>query len=197
MLPRYISILDKHITTVREWHSPMMRAIRYLLTTLVFAEGCFTLHLTNRSLRSLVDHLLCIVEEPLLVENIDSNPKNQETLLVDSALAVFTVLVYEDDALSYIKKTKPVEIFQKLISTRCETIVLNAYMMLAYTMNERDIKRADVDLSLLTVTILNLLHNAIESSQHTNTENFDRDKIQLVEILKGNQIYHIFHRFRI
>ncbi|CAF4976504.1 unnamed protein product, partial [Rotaria magnacalcarata] len=63
-------------------------------------------------------------------------------------------------------------------------------MMLAYTVDENDIKGSHMDLSRLTVTILNLLNKAVEPSEQTNSpdertaENIDRDKIQLVEILK-------------
>ncbi|CAF3376261.1 unnamed protein product [Rotaria socialis] len=191
MIPRYVLILDKHTKTIKEWQRPMMRSIRYLLTTLVFAEGCFTSHLNKQSLQSLIDHLLRISKELTPSQNINKSPKAQETILIDAVLAVFILFIYESDALDYIKKCKPVKIFQKLISTSCETTLLNACMMLAYTMDENDINGSHMDLSQLTVTILNLLHKAVEPSKQTNSpdeltaENIDRDKIQLVEILKG------------
>ncbi|CAF1940146.1 unnamed protein product [Rotaria magnacalcarata] len=191
MLPGYVLILDKHTKTIKQWQHPMMRSIRCLLATLVFAEGCFTSHLNKQSLQSLIDHLLCISKELKLSQNINKSPKTQETILIDAVLAVFILLVYESDALDYIRKCKPAKIFQKLISTSCETTVLNACMMLAYTVDENDIKGSHMDLSRLTVTILNLLNKAVEPSEQTNSpdertaENIDRDKIQLVEILKG------------
>jgi len=64
-------------------------------------------------------------------------------------------------------------------------------MMLAYTMDENEIKGSRVDLSQLLFTTLNLLNKAIESRKQTNNDdivnqkNIDRNITQLVETLKG------------
>ncbi|CAF2412789.1 unnamed protein product [Rotaria sp. Silwood2] len=191
MLPSYVSILDKHIKKIKEWHRPMMRSIRHLLTTLSLAEGCFTLHLNNESIRSLINHLLCLITEPILIKKIHNTLENQETLLIDITLVVLGVLIYEPDALDYIKKCKPARIFRALTSTSCENIVFNAYLMLAYIMDENDIKELNINLSRLTFSILNLLHNAVESYNKTdvddniNKKNTNRKITQLAEILKN------------
>ncbi|CAF3415172.1 unnamed protein product [Rotaria sp. Silwood1] len=195
MLPRYVSILDKHIKTIKEWHRPMLRSIRHLLTTLILAESCFTLHLSNEVLQSLINHLLCLINEPILINKIHHTPENQETLLINVTLLVFSVLIYESDALDYIKKCKPIKIFQKLTSTSCESIVLNAYMILAYIMDENDIKEFNIDLSRLTFSILSLLYSAVQDYNKTNlndqvnTGDTNRNILQLAEILK-NLIQH-------
>ncbi|CAF0910631.1 unnamed protein product [Rotaria sordida] len=191
MLPRYVSILDKNIKQIKKWHGPMMRSIRHLLTTLIFAEGYFTVYLSNGSLGSLINHLLYLISEPTLIKKLHNTPENQETLLIDAALRVFSVLIYEPDALDYIKICKSARIFRALTSISSESIVLNAYMMLASTIDKNDIKELNIDLSQLTFNILNLLYNAVESQNKTNlndqvnTGNINRNIIQLAQILKS------------
>jgi hypothetical protein len=66
--------------------------------------------------------------------------------------------------------------------------------MLAYTIDENNIKESKDDLSRLLQTTLNLLYKAVESRNKTNTdvkinsENIDRNIMQLTETLRGNQI---------
>jgi hypothetical protein len=194
-LPRYVSILDKHIKTIKQWNRPIMRAIHNLLITIIYAEGYFSSYTNNQSFRSLIDHLLRILTEPRLINNIQPNSHNMETLIIDATLLVFSVLVYEPDALDYIKQRKPVGIFRQLTTTPYETIVLNAYMMLAYTMDENDVKSIQDNSSQLLPITLNLLKKAIEVRHQTNTdenvnrEHIDRNIIQLVETLKGNFVF--------
>jgi hypothetical protein len=192
MLPRYVSILDKHMKTIKEWKRPIMRSIHNLIITVVYAEGFFSPYSKTESFRSLINHLLNILNEPSLISKIHPNANNIETLLIDATLVVFNVLVYESDALDYIKQCQPMDIFRQLTKTPYETIVLNAYMMLAYTMDDTDIKTSPDDLNQLLSTTFNLLQKTIETrqqmsiDQNSNRENIDRNILQLLETLKGN-----------
>jgi hypothetical protein len=187
MLPRYVTILDKHIKTMNDWHHSIMRAMHYLLATLIFAKGCFTLHINNQLIPSLVNHLLRLLNEPILINNIRKIPTNPESLLINEVLLIFNALVFQPDALDYTQKCKPAMIFRQLISKPCETIVWNSYMMLAYTIDENDIKNLHNDLSQLLYTTVNLLHTATESRpQINNNDNIDRNIMQLTKTLRGN-----------
>ncbi|CAF2346324.1 unnamed protein product [Rotaria sp. Silwood2] len=191
MLPRYVSILDKHMKTIKEWQSPMMRAIHNLIITLVYAEGYLSSHIYNKSFQLLINHLLHLLNESSLINKIHPNANNLETLLIDATLVVFSVLVYEPNGLNYIKQLKPIAIFRQLTTTSHETIVLNAYMMLVYVMDENDIETAVDNLSHLLSTTLYLLGKAIETRYHTNVhenskrETTDRNIMHLLETLKG------------
>ncbi|CAF1992875.1 unnamed protein product [Rotaria magnacalcarata] len=191
MLPRYVSILDKHMKTIKEWNHSMMRAMHNLIITIVYAEGFFSSHTNSKSFRLLVNHLLHLLNEPTLVNKIQPNSSSVETLLIDAALVAFSILVYEPNALDYIKTLKPIATFQKLTKKPHETIVLNAYMMLAYVIDEKTIQASVDDLSQLLFTTLNLLGNAIENRHEKNDnerasrETIDRNIIQLIETLKG------------
>jgi hypothetical protein len=67
--------------------------------------------------------------------------------------------------------------------------------MLAYTIDENNIKESKDDLSRLLRTTLNLLYKAVDSRNKTNgdakitSENIDRNIMQLTETLRGNRIY--------
>lgn len=191
MLPRYALILDQQIKSIQRWTRPIMRGIHNLVITIVYAEGYFTPYTKSVPFRALIDHLLTILSEPTLISKIHPTSNNIETLLIDATLVVFSVLVYESDALEYIKQRKPIEIFRKLTKTPYETIVLNAYMMLAYTMDDNDIKKSHTDLIQLLSTTYTLLKTTIDTrqqvtlDQNSDKENIDRNILQLLETLKG------------
>ncbi len=42
MLPRYVSILDKHMKTIKQWNRPMMRAVHNLIITIIYGEDYFS-----------------------------------------------------------------------------------------------------------------------------------------------------------
>ncbi|UJR27361.1 hypothetical protein I4U23_008653 [Adineta vaga] len=191
MLPRYVSILNKHMKTVNEWHRPMMRAVHNLIITIIYAEDYFSSHIKNEPFRALIDHLLQLLNEPVLINKINPETKNMESLLVDATLIVFSILVYEPDALEYMKQRNAAETFRKLSSVSSETIVLNSYMLLAYTMTDNDINTSQDDLPKLLATTTSLLDKSIQTreeshqNQSINPENVDRNILQLVETLKG------------
>jgi hypothetical protein len=184
MLPRYVAILDKHIQTIKQWKRPIMRAIHNLIITIVYGEGYFSSYIYTESFRLLINHLLTILNESTLIKKIHPNSNNIETLLIDATLVVFNVLIYEPNALDFIKQRKPSKIFRKLTKTPYETIVLNAYMMLAYTIDDNDIKASSNDLIKLFSTTFNLLQKTMNNNGSMNT---DRSTLQLLETLKGNE----------
>ena len=102
MLPRFISILNKHITTIKQWRRPMMRSIHHLLTTLLFAEGYFTSYLNTKSLRSLINHLLRLMNESILIDKIQKVSHNVETLIIEVALRILNMFVDVDSRMSKI-----------------------------------------------------------------------------------------------
>jgi hypothetical protein len=184
MLPRYVAILDKHIQTIQQWKRPIMRAIHNLIITIVYAEEYFHSYTYTESFRSLINHLLTILNESTLIKKIHPNSNNIETLLIDATLIVFNVLVYQPNALDYIKQQKSSTIFRQLTKTSYEKIVLNAYMMLAYTIDDNDLKTSSDDLIQLFSTTFNLLEKTMANM---NRENIDRSILQLLETLKGNK----------
>ena len=183
MLPRYVDILDQHIPTIHQWKRPIMRAIHNLIITIVFAEGYFSPYVHTDSFRSLVNHMLTILKERTFIDQIHPYSNNMETLLIDAALIVFNVLVYESNALDYIKQCKPSNIFRKLTEASYETISLNAYMMLAYTIDKEEIRASPDDLPRLLLTTVNLLRKTTVSLEQMN---HNRSVLQLLETLKGN-----------
>ena len=182
MLPRYTTLLDKHMKSIKRWNRPMMRAVHHLLTTMIFAEGSFNRYLIPRSLRTLIDHLLNLISEPTLVQKILPVPTNLESILVNASLVILSVLVYEPDALEHLKRCRSARSFRPLLTTSSESIVLNAYMMLAYTMDEEDLRESQGDLSQLFRTTWSLLR---ENMQNTAEEKFNRNTVQLIETLRG------------
>jgi len=196
MLPRYVSILDKHVQTIKQWKRPMMRAMHNLIITIIYAEGFFGTYTKTDTFRQLIKHLLTILDQPTLIQRIQPNSNNVETLLIDAVLVVFSVLVYESNALDFIKQCKPIEIFRNLMKVSHETIPLNAQMMLAYTINDRDMKTSQDDLVRLLSTTFNLLKKTIDKQQqevnlnaNVKQENIERNIIQLLETLKGLSQY--------
>ncbi|CAF0834713.1 unnamed protein product [Adineta steineri] len=191
MLPRYVSILNKHMKTIKEWNRPMMRAVHNLIITIIYAEDYFSAHINNEAFRSLIDHLLQLLNESVLINKINAESKNMESLLIDATLIVFSILIYEPDALEYLKQCKSADIFRSLATVPSETIVMNAYMLLTYTMSDSDIKTAQDDLPKLLSTTISLLQKAIKTrhesnnNQNLNQDNIDRNILQLVETLKG------------
>ena len=168
-----------------------MRAIHNLLTTLIYAEGCYASHVTGQAFRSLIGHLLRLLDTSSLKGKIRSKSSAIETLLIDATLTIFAVMIHEADALDYIRQRKPTAVFRQLTSSPSETIVLNAYVLLAYTVEEQDIKASLAEYSQLLATILDRLQKTIKTLQqisatdYINQENLTRNVMQLIETLKG------------
>jgi hypothetical protein len=186
MLPRYVTILNKHIKTIKEWDRPMMHAIHNLIRTIIYARGYFSSFTDSKSFRSLIDHLLYLLDESVITNKIQANSKKIENLLIEATFSAFNVLVYEPNALEYIKQCKPAMVFHQLTRTSDETIILSAYAMLVYTMDENDIKMLQNDFPQLLFTNLNLIQKAMEARYQTDSnKNSDQNIIQLLQTFKG------------
>ncbi|CAF0722602.1 unnamed protein product [Adineta ricciae] len=191
MLPRYVSIIDTHIKTIKKWRRPIKLAVYHLLTILVFAEGYFITFLSNHLLQTLINHLLRLVNESTLIEEIHEIPDNSESLLIDAALQVINVLVREPDALDYLKQCQPTMTFRRLLSTPCEAIITNTYAILAYSINENDIQYLDSYLTRLLYAILSALQKAVDYNDETNDDSgynpeyIKKNSMQLAETLTG------------
>ena len=186
MLPRYTTLLERHMKTIKRWNRPIMRAVHHLLNTMIFAEGSFNRYLIPQSLRALIDHLLHLISEPIFIQKVLPFPTNLESILVNAALNILSVLVYEPDALEHLKRYRSARYFRPLLSTSCESVVLNAYMMLAYTMDDDDLRESHGDLSQLFRTTLGLLRDNIHTNQPTSAdEKPNRNTVQLIETVRG------------
>ena len=173
----------------------MMRAMHHLLTTMIFAEGCFTSPASQQALRTFIDHLLRMISEPCLIEKISANLMNSESILIDAALITLCVLVHESDVCDYMRQSQCAPIFRRLISTPCEYIVSSAYMMLAYTIKESDLQESQDVLAQLLGTTLDHLqqaivaqHRAANTQDKPQQEANDRRIIPLIGTLRGSRL---------
>ncbi|CAF1013654.1 unnamed protein product [Adineta ricciae] len=187
ILPRYVSILDTHMTSITTWTSSVKCAVYHLLKILVYAEDYFTLYLNDQLLEKLINHLLRILSEPTLTKAITRTSHNFESLIIYATLEVFDVLIHEVKAFNYLKRSKAAETFEKLLSTPKASVASRAYDMLAYTIDINDVKEAQEYFPRFTCNVLNLLYEAVESNNPTNNDpNYiERSILQLAETLTG------------
>ncbi|CAF0722592.1 unnamed protein product [Adineta ricciae] len=187
ILPRYVSILDTHITSITTWTSSVKRAVYHLLKILVYAEDYFTLYLNDQLLEKLTNHLLRIVSEPTLTKSITQTSNNLQSLIIHATLEVFDVLIHEVKALNYLKRSKAAETFEKLLSSPKASITSKSYDMLAYTLNINDVKEAREYFPRFTCNVLNLLYEAVESNHPANNDSdyVQRSVLQFAETLAG------------
>jgi hypothetical protein len=188
MVPRYASELDKHIQSINEWHSVMIHVVHHLLLTVVYAKGHYTPYANGQPLQWLIDHIIRIISETSLVKKVNEKATTPETMLIDSALRTLTAFVHEPDLLVYIKQLKVTSIFRSLILLPYESIVIHAYVMLSYTLDEDDIKASEKDSGRLLSNIFDTLRKKIKSYSETtkNEEIIERHISLLVEAIQGN-----------
>ena len=114
----------------------------------------------------LVDHVLRLVDEASLYENISETLSNGETLLLNSAMRFLVIMKNESNILAHMKESHKTESFLRLTSCRYEGIVLNAYTLLAHATHEDDIK---------TIPNLNeILGKILQSLKSTLKEKSDK-----------------------
>jgi hypothetical protein len=184
MLPRYATLLGKHVQSIQHWNRPMIRAIHHLLSTIVYAEGCFKSS-ADQPLTVLVDHIVRIISEANLVDKITKKSSKPETVLIHTAMVTLGILIYEPEVLAHIKQSKITSVFRRLTSAPYEEISVNAYMMLACTMSEDDIKAAGTDSSRLIAIIIHSLRKEVQGKPGQKPNEM---KIELlVRSLKGTR----------
>ncbi|CAF0801731.1 unnamed protein product [Adineta ricciae] len=180
MLPHYVTMLDKAMPSCSHWSQSMIRCVDALLSMINHGTGEFdnNVKLVSEHL-PLIDHVLRLVDEASLYENISETLSNGETLLLNSAMRFLVIMKNESNILAHMKESHKTESFLRLTSCRYEGIVLNAYTLLAYTAREEDIKTMpESD---------RLLHTIVKSLKTTVDDKFEKknETEQLLEILKG------------
>jgi hypothetical protein len=187
MIPRYASLLEQHIKSIHQWNSPIIHAVHHILLTVSFARGYYTPYANGQPLQWFIDNVIRIISEESFVKKVNEKGTNPETILIDSALKTLTAFVHEPDLLVYIKHLKITSIFRPLIVSPNESIVLHAYVMLSYTLEEDDIKASEKESGRLLSKIFDSLRQKIKSlsTSNKNEEITEQNISLLVEALQG------------
>jgi hypothetical protein len=190
MIPRYAFILDKHIQIINQWKSPIIHSVHHLLLTVIFARGYYTPYANGQPLQWFIDHIIRIISETSFINKINKKATNPETILIDSALRTLTAFVHEPDLLVYIKHLKITSMFRPLVLLSNESILLHAYVMLSYTLEEDDIIASEKDSGRLLSKIFDSLRKKIKllSITNKNEEIIEKKISLLVEALRGRLI---------
>ncbi|CAF1668541.1 unnamed protein product, partial [Didymodactylos carnosus] len=108
--------------------------------------------------------------EPSLIKNIDEKLLKPETILINSAIVLMTNLIYETTILGHVKQKQVTSTFLTLTNSKNDTIQLNAYMMLAYIMNEDDLKKMTNPGKILSA-ITDILRRTLQSGDGQERNN--------------------------
>lgn len=192
MLPRYLTILDQHMKTVDNWTRSTMRAIHNLLITVISAEEYFAFYAHDPVLRLFIDHLIKIIGQPVLQQNILTDANSIQSLLIDTTLLLINIFINENDILDYIKQRQPGNVLRKLILAPRESIVFNSYYILSFTTEENDIDTSPEEYKQILANIIHLFHSTVikfddsKTQQHVNSDEFYRKSIKLIESIQSN-----------
>jgi len=188
MIPRYASILDKHIKSINEWNYAMMHTVHHLLLTVILAKGHYTPYANGQPFQWLIDHIVQIINEPKILNKIDKYSTTIETMLIDSSLKTLTAFVHDPDLLIYIKQLKIISSFRSLILSPYESIVFHDYIILSYIMDEDDIKSSEKESGRLLSNIFDSLRKNIKliSVKNQNQKLIEHNITLLVEAIQGN-----------
>ncbi len=200
MIPRYALLLDQYIQSINQWHSPLIHAVHHLLLTVIYAKGFYTPYASGQQIQWLIDHIILIISESSFRKQVNSKSTTPEPILIDSALRTLIAFVYEPDLLVYLKHLKITSLFRSLILLSNESIVLHAYVMLSYTLEEDDIKASEKDSGRLLSKIFDSLRRKLHLLSITNEheEIIEHHISLLVEALRGlyilieKEIYFLF-----
>jgi hypothetical protein len=182
MLPRYVTILNKLVPSANRWNQSMIRSMQYLLKTINHGANQFP---TNAKLVSshlpLIDRVLKLLDEPIFYNNLRETLSNPETSFVHTAISFLVNMINEAEILAHIKQSQAARVFLRLTSCAYEPLVLNVYLLLAYTTHEEDIK-AMHNPGRLLATIIESLKTILyqKPGKRTQIE-------QLFETLKGTK----------
>jgi hypothetical protein len=180
MLPRYVILLDKLVPSVNNWKQLAIRAMLHLLETINHGASQFQ---TNAKLVSahlrLIDHVLKLIDQPILYNNLHATLSNTETIFISTAVNFLVNMINEPIILAHIKQCHVTPVFLRLTSCQYEPLVLNVYTLLAYTTHEEDIKAMDNPGRLLSI-IIESLKTTLDQTPNKRTQ-----IEQLLETLKG------------
>lgn len=188
MIPRYASILDRHIKFIDQWNSGIIHGIHHLLLTVVLLRGHYTNYSHGQPLRWLIDHIIRILSQPSIVNQMKEDLMNYQSLIIDSALRVLTGFVRDPDLLIYIKQLKIQSILRLLVSSPCESIAFHSYLVLSYIMDEIDIKSSEKESGRLLSNIFDSLRREIRllSERNRHDQAIEHNITLLVEAVQGN-----------
>ena len=173
MLSKYVTLLEHHLPSVQQWRRPMMRCVVHLIQMINHGSHEYS------SLLDVADQLLKLAETPSLQKNIRANASNVETELLDVTIAALVKMVNNPSVLAHVKQAHATNQLLPLTTCEYEPLALNAYSLLAQTMNEEDI-RAMPNAGRLLSVITDSLKKTV-----TRTPDSKASVEQLLEILKG------------
>jgi hypothetical protein len=182
MLPQYVQLLDKLVSSAHNWTRTVIRCVHHLLEMINYGSDQFQ---TNAKLisghLSLIDNVLKLVNEPIFYNNLHETLSNSETIFMNTSIKFLVNMISEPAILAHIKQCQVADSFLRLTSCKYEPLVFNVYTLLAYTTREEDIK-AMYNPGRLFTTILKSLKTSLDQTPN------DKSHIeQLLETLKGNQ----------
>ena len=190
MIPRYALLLDQHIEFIKRWKSPLIEAVHHLLLTVIYARDSYSSYANGEPFRWLIDHLIRMISEWSLIKYINEQFLTPQTRLINVAVRTLTTFIHEPDLLVYVKNLKVTSIFRSLISLPNESIVLHAYVMLTYILEEDEIKASKKDVGRLLSKMFDSLRKKLRLLSNTtanssNNEHLERDISLLIEALHG------------
>ena len=190
MIPRYSSILDKHIQSIHQWHSTMIHIVHHLLLTVIHVKDFYTPYANGQPLQWFIDHLIRLVSASSAIEKINEKASRPETLLIDTVLRTLNAFVHEPDLLAYIKHLKIVPVLRSLIFLPYESIACHAYVILSYTLEEHDIKASEKDAGRLLCNLFDALRKNVRSSSRTteHEQAKERNISLLIEAIQGREL---------
>lgn len=188
MIPRYATILDKHIQSITKWKSPMMHIVHHILLTVIRAKDYYTLYANGQPLHWLIDCIVSIINGPSFRKKVHRKEQTPEFILINSALRTLSTFVHEPDLLIYIKQLKLSSILRPLTALPYESIVIHTYLLLAYILDEDDIKVSEKDSGRLLTKIFDLLRTNLTalSRESKNNQILEHNLGLLIETLQGN-----------
>ena len=188
MIPRYATILDKHIQSINKWNSAMIHVVHHLLLTVVSVRGYYANYAQGQPFQWLIDNIVRIIRQPSMLNEINEDFTNYESLMIDSALRTLTVFVHDPDLLIYIKHLKIQPILRALISSSSESIVFHVYIILSYIMDEVDIKASVKETGRFLSNIFDSLRREIRllSERNRHDHLIEHNITLLLEAVQGN-----------
>ncbi|UJR27658.1 hypothetical protein I4U23_008939 [Adineta vaga] len=187
MLSHYVTILGQAMKSCAHWSQSMIRCVESILATINHGTHEFPNNVKMMSDHlALIDHVLKLLDEPILYNNVNETLSNGETMLLNSAMRFLVLMMSEPNVLAHMKESHAAQSFLRLTSCKNEGVVLNAYTLLANAIHEDDIK--------LMLNLDQLLAKIIQSLKLTLKEKSDKKNQtkQLLGILKGKNISELF-----
>lgn len=180
MLSQYVKLLDKIIPSVQQWNQATIQVVNKLLQ--IINHGANELQTNTKIVAgnlSLINHVLNLVNQPILYDNLRETLSNPETILMNTAISFLVNMISEPAIMAHIKQTHVALAFLRLTKCPSKPLVLNVYTLLAYTTHEEDIKAMQYPGRLLS-TVIESIKLALDrkSGKGTQIE-------QLFETLKG------------